>query len=290
VNVAAFLAQAVQDTIQFDACDENSWDSVGGLYPISNACGQFGQTYQDAVCSAEDDSIAGGSMSCSVDETMVLSAHTHAFWYGAPQPLYCGPTSVYPSVGYWDPDATCHNPWADPPKYCSDYSGQTSGREVSVKGGFANSAGRTDVAACCYWGRGVLQTPGVCTYGKLNFYLGARAASEGRDAAYPDIDFCRRPDHICNSTIYPELKWTVGLFQWLSDVQSYVAADDSWSFVDAVHDFADAPSTVETDFVDSVSGISFAGCHSPPCSGIRVHAKLERSQTFATALEVLGVV
>ena len=35
VNVAAFLAQSMKETIQYDACDENSWDLVGGKYPLS---------------------------------------------------------------------------------------------------------------------------------------------------------------------------------------------------------------------------------------------------------------
>ena len=36
VNVAAFLAQAMKETIRYDACDENSWDRVGSreTYPI----------------------------------------------------------------------------------------------------------------------------------------------------------------------------------------------------------------------------------------------------------------
>ena len=36
VNVAAFLAQAMKETIRYNACDENSWDRVGSLemYPI----------------------------------------------------------------------------------------------------------------------------------------------------------------------------------------------------------------------------------------------------------------
>lgn len=48
VNVAAFLAQAMKETIRYDACDENSWDRVGDdeMYAISNSCGQLGQSYQ----------------------------------------------------------------------------------------------------------------------------------------------------------------------------------------------------------------------------------------------------
>ena len=41
VNIAAFLAQSMKETIKYDACDENSWDLVGGKYPLSNACGQL---------------------------------------------------------------------------------------------------------------------------------------------------------------------------------------------------------------------------------------------------------
>ena len=34
VNIAAFLAQSMKETIQYDACDENSWDLVNGKYPL----------------------------------------------------------------------------------------------------------------------------------------------------------------------------------------------------------------------------------------------------------------
>ena len=34
VNLAAFLAQSMKETIKYDACDENSWDLVGGKYPL----------------------------------------------------------------------------------------------------------------------------------------------------------------------------------------------------------------------------------------------------------------
>ena len=45
-NLAAFLAQSMKETIKYDACSENSWDLVGGVYPLSNSCGQLGQSYQ----------------------------------------------------------------------------------------------------------------------------------------------------------------------------------------------------------------------------------------------------
>lgn len=43
VNVAAFIAQSMKETIEYDSCDENNWDFFGNSYPISNACGQLGQ-------------------------------------------------------------------------------------------------------------------------------------------------------------------------------------------------------------------------------------------------------
>jgi len=46
VNLAAFLAQSMKETIKYDACDENSWDLVAGRYPLANSCGQLGQSYQ----------------------------------------------------------------------------------------------------------------------------------------------------------------------------------------------------------------------------------------------------
>ena len=40
-NVAVFLAQAAVETIQFDICDEISWEkNVFGKYAIANSCGQ----------------------------------------------------------------------------------------------------------------------------------------------------------------------------------------------------------------------------------------------------------
>lgn len=86
------------------------------------------------------------------------------------------------------------------------------------------SAGRTDVEGCCWWGRGVIQTSGVwwafvwwmyasfymiiylitvnwstrfddtnSNFGKLNYFLGKRAADDGRESRYPDLDFCKDP-------------------------------------------------------------------------------------------------
>lgn len=45
---------------------ENSWDLVDGKYPLSNACGQLGQKYEEYHCSEEEK-----HMECPVDPNMV---------------------------------------------------------------------------------------------------------------------------------------------------------------------------------------------------------------------------
>ena len=44
VNIAAFIAQCMKETIKYNACDENNWDIINGMYPLSNVCGQLGQS------------------------------------------------------------------------------------------------------------------------------------------------------------------------------------------------------------------------------------------------------
>merc|ERR1719436_2042463 len=91
VNVAAFLAQAMQESIRYNACDENNWsngpvvaDHGGTVYSATSACGQLHQSYQDYQCSAEEDALLPGNqkMACDVDPDMEMRALTHASWYG----------------------------------------------------------------------------------------------------------------------------------------------------------------------------------------------------------------
>jgi len=283
VNIAAFLAQSMQETIQYNACDENSWDLVGGRYPLSNACGQLGQSYQDYQCSA-----AEAHMACEVDPEQALVATTNAKWYGAPAPLFCGPKTMYPETGFWDHTIECNKPWADPPETCEVYEGQKAGGfDNSVP--HANSNGRTDVEGCCFWGRGVIQTTGVCNFGKLNFYLGERADTEGRDALYPDVNFCKRPDLICDENSgHPELKWIAGLFYWMESVQRY--DEGGWNYVEELRSFVDAgmPNAGDdTGFIHGVSGIVNRGCHSPPCGTGALHAGSQRAQNFKKVLQAM---
>jgi hypothetical protein len=75
VNIAAFLAQSMKETIQYNACDENSWDLVNGKYALSNSCGQLGQSYQDYKCSESE-----AHMECPVNPNMEIRATTNAKW------------------------------------------------------------------------------------------------------------------------------------------------------------------------------------------------------------------
>ena len=245
----------MKETIKYDACDENSWDLVGGKYPLSNACGQLGQSYQDYHCSEEEK-----HMECPVDPNMSITAVTHAKWYGAPAPLYCGPkTDEQPHSGFWDYGYECNKGWANPPETCDVYEGQKAG-QFDQSRPYASTGDRTDVEGCCWWGRGVIQTSGVCNFGKLNYYLGARAAQDGRPSKYPSIDFCKDPEQICSSSEYKELKWVAGMFYWMESVQPY--NEGGWKYTDELQKFVEG-GMQGTNFIDAVSGIVNRGCHNP---------------------------
>jgi len=303
-NIAAFLAQTMQETIQYDACDENNWsdkstvDSHGGtLYSSAAACGQIGQSYQDYKCSAgsvdeDGNPIDPSELQCQVDNGMEMVAETHALWYGAPAPLFCAPKSKIPAAPRWDYGGWCPtkgsswnqgDAFAPPfdtmsrgsifygpgvktdnvppevlavkPSYldyvksaidgstgdacmtgnnftcCMDVDNQRAGQWKSCGGGACSNPpapnfgrdARTDVEGCCWWGRGVIQTTGVCNFGRLNYFMGTKAATRGRDALYPTVDFCRDPEVICRNE-HPDLKWIAGFFYWVDAVQPFTAS------------------------------------------------------------------
>ena len=80
VNIAGFLGQCMQETIQYNVCDENNWsggkganfargstnkdNTDGTSYPLSAACGQLGQSYENYTCKEE----------CPQDKNMVQQA------------------------------------------------------------------------------------------------------------------------------------------------------------------------------------------------------------------------
>jgi len=333
VNVAAFLAQTMQETIQFNACDENNWSNKdvvkgtpghpgagGSEYSSTSACGQLHQSYQDYTCSAEEDAIAGGQMACDVDPNMEARAATQATWYGAPPKLFCAPKSKVPNAPRWDFSA----PWCAPPggwgavepfaddapldeywEYvnnggsCKDYQGIKTGGWKFDGEGCADGAcpgsdaplfgqpARTDVEGCCWWGRGVIQTTGVCNFGKMNYYMGKRAADEGRHSIYPTIDFCKNPGAICDQDSPPELKWVAGFFFWMNAVQPY--NQGGWNFIAELKKWVDGGMNLaDTSFIDGASGIVNRGCHNPPnCGTGELHGGKERAQNFKKVMDAM---
>jgi hypothetical protein len=39
-------------------------------------------------------------------------------------------------------------------------------------------------------------------FGKLNYFLGKRAADEGRESRYPEVDFCKDPGERFRTSYY----------------------------------------------------------------------------------------
>merc|ERR1712151_154365 len=322
VNIAAFLAQCMQETIQYNACDENNWSDrstvheVGGTeYTSAAACGQMAQSYQDYQCTPEEDALAGGKMACDVDPNMEMRAVTQAGWYGAPAKLFCAPRSRVPKAPRWnygspwcgntekfpeDVDLTTYFEYVNGAGGCKDYPTQKAGgwtfRGCSAEGCagpaaplFGKPEGRSDLEGCCWWGRGVIQTTGTCNFGKLNYYMGKRAHDEGRNALYPDIDFCQDPGVICNPSGPSELKWIAGFFYWLNSVQPYVDANDGWTYLTELKRWVDGGmNTGDTDFINGASGIVNRGCHNPPnCGTGELHGGPERIANFKDVLKAM---
>jgi hypothetical protein len=257
VHLAAFLAHSMAESIKYDHCDEPNWEQVNGRYPLSNACGQGGKSYQDMTCPEDE-----RHMECPVKKDMTTRAVTHANWGdipGAPTFLYCQPKSLDGThfTGFWDHEYKCDRPFAEPPETCSDYEGQTAGRiDNSVPA--ANMAARVDVEGCCFWGRGVIRATGTCSIGRLNYFLGKGAADKGRPSPYPEIDFCEDPEIICGSAQHAELKWVAGLSEWVEQVQSYSKGD--FSYLTELKRFVNGGMLDDT-FITNVSKILQHGCH-----------------------------
>jgi hypothetical protein len=252
-------------------------------------------------------------MACEVDPNMELIASTQASWSGAPGPMFCAPKSKVAKAPRWNPAAGWCDPKVDHPhltgdkffaaanspdkQVCGVYEGQKGGEWASCNGGACpNNAApkfeqpaRTDVEGCCWWGRGVIQTTGVCNFGKLNYYAGARAQKEGRDALYPNVDFCKRPDHICNSTEHPDLKWVAGLFFYVKEIQDY-PTDDKYHFdyISELKAFTDAGNINDANFINKVSGIVNRGCPALSCPTGQVDKASARAANFKTVLQAFG--
>ena len=214
-------------------------------------------------------------MQCSVDRNMKLQATTNAIYAKAPPPLSCKPrSSVERHTGYWD----------------------VKKGSVVASFPYKNSYGRSDVEGCCYWGRGAIHSKGVCNIGKINYYLGKKAADEGRNSRYPTTDFCAFPEAICAAPESREMRWVTSMFEWAERVQSY---DDleGWNYMKNLKDFVDN-GLIDFEFLKATSGILTGGCIRPPCVGsssankgglgaMNVHLAEERVKNFKRILLAL---
>lgn len=311
VGVASFIAQAMHETIKYDACDENNWDMTNG-YSAANACGQLGQAYDKYECSGED-----VGKECKVNPNKVVVASSNAKWYGAPGPLFAAPKSIVPKSPRWN----YNSPYCDQSqvrqKFSSDldyvkaiaandgsaacrmYSGQKAGGWELCNGeACPNHAApnfgvpaRTDVEGCYFWGRGSIQLTGKCNVGKLNWYAGKKAADDGRQTLYPDVDFCENPEEICNSSKYPELKWVSGLFYWMNSVQDY--DDGKFNFKTELKKFVDSgmpnPGS-DSGFIHGVSGIVNRGCADSNCGTGSLDGGPARAQNFEKVLKAMKLI
>ncbi|KAL7476052.1 hypothetical protein ACHAW6_001934 [Cyclotella cf. meneghiniana] len=248
VNLGAFLANAMVESIQYDSCDELNWQSVAGRYAISNSCGQQGRSYQNEEC--------GELYSCPVDTGMEITAVDSSNAVRAPPPFTCKPGvgEGYYS-GYWD---------------------TTTGIEI-IDTPYSSTTGRTDVEGCCWWGRGALLTRNVCNIGKINYYLGKKAAQDGRTSIYPNVDFCEYPEATCSSESSEEMIWTVALFEWADRVQRY--EDNKWKYDEQLIEFVDGGFT-DDSFIMSANRILSNGCHEAGCSTIEVRMADQRKENF----------
>jgi len=324
VNICAFLANAMVESIQYDACEEfngmvsgleydklmkntqsaaassngsgegdngglngilSELNGVNGRYfPISNACGQFGRSYQEEQCydipttgSSSGNSDIDMSFACPANPNLSMTAATHS------------------KYNYQQSNTARTSDQPPPPFYCgkkqtSDgYSGMWDGYSIEFiqKVAYPSTVGRIDTEACCFWGRGMLMTKSTCGLGRINYYMGKAAYNDNRPSRYPNINFCQFPSIICgvtnaqlNGATYPELRYVVALFHWIDRVQSY--SSSSWTYMDELKSFVDGGMKEDTDgsFIDTVSSVLTRGCDGYYCSIQSIHFLEERRRNF----------
>ncbi|KAL9186801.1 hypothetical protein ACHAXT_010521 [Thalassiosira profunda] len=213
----------------------------------SDACDEGGENYQDDVYTGSDE-----GMECDVDTSMEIRGATHARWVGAPPPMYCADQR---SVGFWD-----HTTGLDD-------------HDLPYK----NKGGRSDIRGCCWWGRGSMQIRGVCGYGRLNYWLGAKAAADGRPSMYPDIDFCKNPGAICSDTRRSaELRWVTGMFHWVQTVQRSKDVE----YFPMLRQFVDGGDFKDDSFINAQNSIL----------GGRAEDVTRRTEVFLDALKAFDLI
>ena len=126
----------------------------------------------------------------------------------------------------------------------------------------------------------MLLTKGRCTIGRLNYYLAKQASDEGFYSRYPDIDLCTAPNAICNDVARTrELRWVLGLFEWVDKVQSYDNELMGWNYMDQLKKFYDGGMR-DDDFITKVTNIFTRGCHDGLCAYNDILFETERKDNF----------
>ena len=118
--------------------------------------------------------------------------------------------------------------------------------------------------------------------GKLNKYLGKRAADAGYNAPYKYIDFCSDPNVICESYVTRELRWMVAFLEWAEEVQNYVHIDafgNKWTYWDRLASFVDG-GMVDNSFIDQIINILLRKCHDGLCKNNEITFEEERKNNF----------
>ena len=201
----AVVAHAMTRGIAYDTCEEVNHHLVHGKLPLSNACGQHGQSYSDDICP-----MRAAAKECNADSNLEVQAFVQN---GGAPPFFCAPTETTPFTGYYDP-----------------LSGEVSDSP------FKNEAGRMDVEGCCFWGRGILLNQGICDIGRFNYAYGLPAITDGRSSGRYKVDFCAHPEALCSEeystpaddvnkspTIVDtsDIPYLLGLLYWVEHVQNY---------------------------------------------------------------------
>ncbi|OLQ93347.1 hypothetical protein BIY22_02320 [Vibrio panuliri] len=318
VAIAAFLAQSMQETIRYNACDENNWSETKygapADYPMTASCGQLGQKYADYGVNP----VSGldHAYSCPRDNKMEVSALTHAKWYGAPAPVFAAPDAVLEergllvngAAGRWTNNGHCNDvpENVDTSKQvwerdnCKIYVGQKAGSFIW------DGSSEESVEGCGWWGRGAIQTTGRQNFGTLNHYLGrshvdpetigktidgVTVEAPPANPLYAELDFCSNPGLICSSEENKEIKWIAGLFYWVTSVQAYNDEGGQyadWNYYNELKKYVDS-GLQGSQFIDDVSGIVNRGCPDLTCTTGDVHNVKERRENFRLVLQKLGL-
>ena len=162
--MAAFLSSAMEEGIRIDSCDEFNTDAIYGTnYPLSNACGQYGRSWDLEECSGME------PFHCALDKTMETTAVDTV--ENSMPPFTCRARTMNGDFpGFYD----AINNLVDESEFCdlnswSDHnllsptisrSHLTHHLPLNRSAPYANTVGRTDIEGCCWWGRGALLTRG----------------------------------------------------------------------------------------------------------------------------------